>query len=113
MASNGASDCLLHQVFVAYLDVETIHEAIKGWGTDDTALIRAFATRDKRALARVNLGYHEAYGKPLQELINDEIGGSSLFGSDWYAYLAKFLVVQAEQASAVTCLLMASSDGLF
>ena len=43
-------------VFVAHLDVETIREAVKGWGTEDTPLIRAFATRNKRALARINIG---------------------------------------------------------
>ena len=51
-------ECL--SVFVAYLDVESIREACKGWGTDDTALIRVLATRSKRALARVNIGYREA-----------------------------------------------------
>ena len=53
-------------VFIAYLDVETVREACKGWGTDDTALIRVLCTRSKRALARVNIGYREAYGEPLQ-----------------------------------------------
>ena len=79
-------------VCVAQLDVETIREAVKGWGADDTALIRAFATRNKRALARVNLGYRDSYQTTLQELIEAEISGR------WYSYLAKFLVVQAEQA---------------
>jgi len=90
------NDSLL--VFVAYLDVETIREAVKGWGTDDTVLIRSFATRSKRALARVNIGYREAYGTPLQQLIDDEITSSS---KPWYAYLAKFLVVQEEQADSM------------
>eukprot|EP00322_Chrysochromulina_rotalis_P026845 CAMPEP_0115866008 /NCGR_PEP_ID=MMETSP0287-20121206/20027_1 /TAXON_ID=412157 /ORGANISM="Chrysochromulina rotalis, Strain UIO044" /LENGTH=1093 /DNA_ID=CAMNT_0003320561 /DNA_START=29 /DNA_END=3309 /DNA_ORIENTATION=- len=80
-------------VFVAYLDVETIREAVKGWGTDDTALIRAFATRNKRALARINIGYRQAYGEPMQALIESELGTKG-----YYSYLAKFLVVQAEQA---------------
>jgi len=79
--------------FVAFLDVEAIREATKGWGTDDTKLIRAFATRNKRALARVNIGYRGKYGEPLQALIEAEMGDKG-----WYPYLAKFLVVQAEQA---------------
>ena len=79
--------------FVAFLDVETIREATKGYGTEDTALIRAFATRNKRALARVNIGYRNKYGEPLQSLIEGEMGSKG-----WYPYLAKFLVVQAEQA---------------
>ena len=79
--------------FVAFLDVESIREATKGWGTDDTRLIRAFTTRNKRALARVNIGYRNKYEAPLQKLIEDELGDNS-----WYSYLAKFLVVQSEQA---------------
>ena len=81
--------------FVAYLDVETVREAVKGWSHDDTALIRAFTTRNKRALARINIGYREAHGSPLQELIDSELGSKD---GNWYSYLAKFLVVQAEQA---------------
>ena len=60
--------------FVALLDVQTIREAVKGWGTDDTALIRALATRNKRALARVNIGYRERFETPLQDLIEKELG---------------------------------------
>jgi annexin A13 len=86
-------------VFVAHLDIETIREACKGWGTDDTALIRAFATRNKRSLARVNVGYRQKHGEPLQQLIDSELGGSSK--NEWYLYLAKFLVVQEEQADAM------------
>jgi hypothetical protein len=41
---------------VSALDVETVHEAVKGWGTDDTALIRALCTRSKRCLHAINLG---------------------------------------------------------
>ena len=78
--------------FIAFLDVETVREATKGWGTDDTALIRAFTTRNKRALARVNIGYRNKYGEPLQKLIENEMKDKN------YSFLAKFLVVQAEQA---------------
>jgi hypothetical protein len=86
-------------VFVAHLDVETIREATKGKGTDDTPLIRCFATRNKRCLARINIGYRNAYGEPLQRLLDGELGGDE--ASEWYLYLAKFLVVQAEQADAM------------
>ena len=93
-------------VFVAYLDIETIREAVKGWGADDTALIRAFTTRNKRCLARVNIGYREAYGSPLQELIDAELGRKG-----WYSFLAKFLVVQADQADSM--ILDLAMDGRF
>jgi hypothetical protein len=76
---------------VSALDVETVHEAVKGWGTDDTALIRALCTRSKRCLHAINLGYRRAHDASLGELLEDEVRG-------WYAYLAKFLVVQEEQA---------------
>jgi len=89
-------------VFVAALDVEILREACVKSGTDDTVMIRTFATRNKRALARVNIGYREAYSEPLQMLIDREL----LVEGDekknvWYAYLAKFLVVQEEQADAM------------
>lgn len=76
---------------VTSLDVETVHEAVKGWGTDDTALIRALCTRSKRALNAIAVGYRGAHDASLQELMEGELKG-------WYAYLAKFLVVQEEQA---------------
>ena len=89
-------------VFVAYLDVEVIREATKGRGTQDTPLIRAFATRNKRALARVNIGYREAYGEPLGMMIDRELLQEGSAERDyWYAYLAKFLVVQEEQADSM------------
>ena len=83
-------------VFIAYLDIETVREACKGWSNDDTALIRCLATRSKRALARMSIGYREAYGEALQSLLDRELSGT--FSKGWYAYLAKFLVVQEEQA---------------
>ena len=61
-----------------------MREATKGFGTDDTGLIRAIATRSKRMLARVNAGYRAAYDDSLQSLIEGEMSG-------WYAYLAKLL----------------------
>ena len=76
------SDNLLGRI--ARLDVESVREATKGFGTDDTGLIRAIATRSKRMLARVNAGYRAAYDDSLQSLIEGEMSG-------WYAYLAKLL----------------------
>eukprot|EP00900_Chrysochromulina_parva_P010576 jgi/Chrpa1/1951/Chrysochromulina_OHIO_Genome00013467-RA len=90
--------------FIAFLDVETVREATKGWGTDDTALIRAFTTRNKRALARVNIGYRNKYGEPLQKLIENEMKDNN------YSFLAKFLVVQAEQADLM--ILDQAMDGM-
>ena len=61
--------------FVAQLDVESLHEATKGKGTDDTALIRALCTRNKRCLAAINMGYRQAYDESLQSLIESELKG--------------------------------------
>ena len=79
---------------VTSLDVETVHEAVKGWGTDDTALIRALCTRSKRALNAIAVGYRGAHDASLQELMEGELKG-------WYAYLAKFLVLQPSQSDAL------------
>ena len=85
--------------FVARLDVESIREACVGSGTEHTAFIRAFATRSKRSLARVNLGYHSAYGETLPALITRELlSEGSRRTNEWYAYLAKFIVVPDAQA---------------
>ena len=70
-----------------------------GSGTEDTPFIRAMATRNKRALARINIGYREAYGETLQALIRRELlTEGNERANEWYAYLATFLVVQEEQA---------------
>ena len=69
-------------VFVAYLDVECIHEACKGYGTKDTPLIRAFATRNKRALARVNIGYREAYGEQVSDIQSKMAGEDIIRDAD-------------------------------
>ena len=79
---------------VGRLDAQTLYEACKGFGTDDTVLIRQLATRGERFLNRVSLMYRDAHGEPLQKLVDEECGG-------WYAYLAKFLVVQEAQADTL------------
>ena len=86
---------------VAYLDVETLHEVTKGFGTDDTGLIRTIATRGKRCLARINAGYRKAYDTSLQSLESELLGEGDADTNVWYAYLAKLLVVQEEQADAM------------
>ena len=72
--------------------------SFQGWGTDDTALIRALCTRNKRSLARINIGYRAAYDERLQALIEGELGGED---DGMYLFLAKFLCVQEEQADSM------------
>mmetsp|Transcript_18138 Transcript_18138/g.30301 ORF Transcript_18138/g.30301 Transcript_18138/m.30301 type:complete len:1081 (+) Transcript_18138:3-3245(+) len=86
------NDSLL--AFISYLDVETLREAVKGWSVDDTQLIRTLATRSKRFLARVSVGYRKAFQEPLHLLVDEQLSG-------YYAYLAKFLVVQEAQADSM------------
>jgi len=90
--------------FIVTLDVEVIREAVKGFSIDDTKLIRALATRNKQFLARVSVAYRKAYGEPLQKLIDEECSG-------FYAYLAKFLVVQEPQADSMLLSLALDTDG--
>jgi len=78
----------------AALDVETLAEATKGITTDDSAFIKTITCRSKRHLGRISYMYREANDKSLSELISANC-------SDWYAYLAKFLVLQPSQSDAL------------
>uniref|UniRef100_A0A7S2BC38 Annexin n=1 Tax=Haptolina brevifila TaxID=156173 RepID=A0A7S2BC38_9EUKA len=85
--------------FAAALDVEALAEAVNGMGTDDTAFIRTITTRSKRFLGRVSDVYREAHSEEgedmtLSALVDKNIG-------DWYAYLAKFLVLQPSQSDSL------------
>lgn len=89
--------------FLTQLDVETITEACKGFGTNDTRLIHTLTSRSKTHLARVSAEYWNANDKGLAQLIEEECGG-------WYAYLGKYLVLPAIEADAR--LLSLAMDGL-
>jgi len=79
--------------FLAELDAETIAEACRGWGTDDSRLIKTITSRSKQHLARVSQVYWKQHDQSLEKLIGKECGG-------WYGYLAKFIVLSEEQADA-------------
>ena len=57
---------------------EKVQEAVKGWGTDENALIRELG--DEPADMRVKLYhcYKEKYGKDLQEVMKSELGSGNL-----------------------------------
>ena len=76
--------------FLAELDAETIAEASKGWGTDDSRLIKTIASRTKAHLGKVSKVYWEAHDMDLEKVIEKECGG-------WYGYLAKFIVLSEQQ----------------
>mmetsp|Transcript_15460 Transcript_15460/g.38799 ORF Transcript_15460/g.38799 Transcript_15460/m.38799 type:complete len:593 (-) Transcript_15460:561-2339(-) len=89
--------------FMTKLDAETLREACKGFGTDDTRLIRVLTSRSKKHLARTSAAYWAAYDQGLEDLIEEECGG-------WYAYLATYLVLPETEADAR--LLTLAMDGL-
>uniref|UniRef100_A0A7S2GKX4 Annexin n=1 Tax=Haptolina brevifila TaxID=156173 RepID=A0A7S2GKX4_9EUKA len=80
--------------FAASLDVETLSEATKYIGTDDTRFIRTITTRSKRFLGRISYLYREDNDKTLISLVDENC-------SDYYAYLARFLVLQPSQSDAL------------
>ena len=80
--------------FAASLDMESLAEAIAGKSTDDTRLIRTLTTRSKRFLGRISYLYREEYSSNLSILVDKHCDG-------WYAYLAKFLVLQPSQSDAL------------
>ncbi|CAH1255320.1 ANXA7 [Branchiostoma lanceolatum] len=52
-----------------------INDACKGWGTDDTTLIRCIVSRSEIDLVQVKAVFETRYGRPLSEAIRDECGG--------------------------------------
>uniref|UniRef100_A0A6U6HAY2 Annexin n=1 Tax=Odontella aurita TaxID=265563 RepID=A0A6U6HAY2_9STRA len=52
-----------------------IHEACKGWGTDEKRLIKALASCDGEARTKVSLRYKELHGKELKALMKSECSG--------------------------------------
>jgi len=96
---SGMTDFLLleHEMllrFAASLDVETLAEAVSGFSTDDTLFIRTITSRSKRHLGRISYLYRDEHDKSLSTLVDDNMSG-------WYAYLAKFLVLQPSQSDAL------------
>lgn len=54
--------------FASSLDVETLAEAVKGIGTDDTRFIRTITTRSKRFLGRISYAYREDNDMTLSQV---------------------------------------------
>ena len=59
---------------VAYF-ARRIREACKGFGTNDSLLIRILVTRDEIDLKEINAYYKENYGMDLKQQVEDECGG--------------------------------------
>jgi len=61
--------------FCASRDADLVNEAVTGWGTDESKLIRVLCALPKKQLQRVNDIYIERFGKSLREVTDDELGG--------------------------------------
>jgi len=54
---------------------ERLEAAMKGWGTDDTALIRIIVSRCEIDLGNIKHQYEKLYGKTLLSAVKSECGG--------------------------------------
>merc|ERR1719226_33356 len=61
--------------FCASRDADYVHEATKGWGTDEDKLIRTLCSLSKKQIRRVDEIYAERFCKSLRETCDDELGG--------------------------------------
>ena len=52
-----------------------VKDAIKGFGTDDSLLIRILITRDEIDMPQIKQYYKQLYGKDMVEDIKNDIGG--------------------------------------
>lgn len=52
-------------------DVETIHKAMKGLGTDENAVISVIGARSPAQMNQVSQSYKAAYGRDLYDGISD------------------------------------------
>ncbi len=60
---------------IAEADATLIYRAVKGFGTDDKALISVICGRTKPHLRRVDYIYHETYGEGIREAIQGDCSG--------------------------------------
>ena len=52
-----------------------INKAIKGFGTNDTILIRVLVSRDEIDIQRIKRYYKQLYGKSLYEAVKEDVSG--------------------------------------
>ncbi|CAH1255322.1 ANXA7 [Branchiostoma lanceolatum] len=52
-----------------------INDACKGWGTDDTTLIRCIVSRSEIDLVQVKAVFEDRYGRTMAEAVEDECKG--------------------------------------
>lgn len=64
----------------------TIHEACKGWGTDEKGLINALACRNGEERVKIAMSYEQMFEKELNEVMNSEVGGDLGTALEFLAY---------------------------
>jgi hypothetical protein len=52
-----------------------VHDAIKGWGTNDHLLIRILITRDEIDMPQIKQYYKQLFGKDMVEAVKSDISG--------------------------------------
>mmetsp|Transcript_22673 Transcript_22673/g.64190 ORF Transcript_22673/g.64190 Transcript_22673/m.64190 type:complete len:330 (-) Transcript_22673:148-1137(-) len=71
---------------------EKIHKACKGWGTDESGLVKALAATTPEQRCQIPVKYKEVYGKALEDVMKSECGSRD-FGT-----ALQFLAVTPVQA---------------
>ncbi|CAA0375538.1 unnamed protein product [Arabidopsis thaliana] len=56
-------------------DSETLKQAIRGWGTDEKAIIRVLGQRDQSQRKKIRESFREIYGKDLIDVLSSELSG--------------------------------------
>ncbi|KAJ8385178.1 hypothetical protein AAFF_G00192290 [Aldrovandia affinis] len=73
MASRGSVQPFVH--FNAKQDVELLHKAMKGLGTDEEAILRLLVSRSNSQRQKIKAAYKSRHGKDLVSALQSEIGG--------------------------------------
>ena len=57
-------------------DAETLREAMKGFGTDEAAIIKVIATRNNAQRQKIKVAYKSSFGRDLIEDLKSELKGN-------------------------------------
>ncbi|GEM_PF-1752475 len=77
----------------ARADATALHEAMKGWGTDESALTNILSSRNKEQIDAIKKAYQEMYGKDLMSEVHNETHG--LFENNAYGDLLDQLLTNS------------------
>eukprot|EP00978_Attheya_sp_CCMP212_P006474 scaffold14838_cov45-Attheya_sp.AAC.2 len=83
---------------------KAIHDACKGWGTDESGVIEALATRSPDDRYKISLHYKEIYDKELKDLMKKEVGSGD------FGMALQFLALPSDVAECA--MLKKACDGI-